>query len=218
MDQIRENQITADNLFDFVTIEWKDCPDEFDANDSLNSSRISLNLSAMKEAILGNVPEQAIKTFRNLFGSPLNANKNESLLKSAIMRDSTSTQKSSNSPKRTLTCNDKESVSSKSRKSPSNMKTGGSKSVQSSPASVVDCKFMQQTEAYLYDLRKTTNKLKKLCYNHTNENQEDGINPTVTNVLRSAEQIDHIMHDIRTLLNDDANTAKTPKTVRFLID
>lgn len=208
LDQIRDNQLTADNLFDYFPIDWTDCLDEeIHANDSLNESGISLNLSAMKDAIFGKVPEQMMSTIRNFVGSPFGGgNKNdESLLKTAIM----------NSPKRTPQRNE----SLKSRNRPSSMKNSTTTPVQqpSSPMGTVDWSFLQQTDAYLHDLKKVTNKLKKLCYNYNNENQEGGINATVTNVLRSTEQIEQITSDIQTIL-DENGRIKSPKSVRFLND
>lgn len=220
LDQIRDNQLTADNLFDYFTIDWKDCDEEVDAaNDTLNESGISLNLSAMKEAILGKVPEQMISTIRNFVGSQFSGSKSDdSLLKTAIINDSTSSKKSINSPKRTPVRNDNESTSLKNRNKPSSLKTNGTMSLQqTSPRSPVDWSFLQQTDAYLHDLKKVTNKLKKLCYNYNNENQEGGINAMVTNVLRSAEQIEHFTSDIETIL-DDNGRIKSPKSVRFLND
>lgn len=208
LDQIRDNQLTAENLFDYFTIDWTDCDEEIHTNDSLNESGISLNLSAMKDAILGKVPEQMMSTIRNFVGSPFafGGNKNEeSLLKAAIM----------NSPK--LTPKRNESTSLKSRNKPSSMKNSASTPVQESSPGTVDWSFLQQTDAYLHDLKKVTNKLKKLCYNYNNENQEGGINSTVTNVLRSTEQIELITCDIQTIL-DDNGRIKSPKSVRFLND
>ncbi len=211
LDQIRDNQLTADNLFDYFTVDWTDCgDDDIDTNDTLNESGISLNLSAMKDAILGKVPEQMMTTIRNFVGSPFGAvNRNdESLLKTAIK----------NSPNRTP----KRNESLKSRNKPSSMKHSASTTpVQQSSCSspgTVDWSFLQQTDAYLHDLKKVTNKLKKLCYTYNNENQEQGgINASVTNVLRSTEQIEQITSDIQTLL-DDNGRIKSPKSVRFLND
>lgn len=207
LELIRDNQITAENLFDFFTVDWTDCDEEeIHTNDSLNESGISLNLSAMKEAILGKVPEQMMSTIRNFVGSPFGGGNDESLLKTAIM----------NSPNRTP----KRSESLKSRNKPSSMKhsaTTATTPVQQSSPGNVDWSFLQQTDAYLHDLKKVTNKLKKLCYNYNNENQEGGINATVTNVLRSTEQIEQITSDIQTIL-DENGRIKSPKSVRFLND
>lgn len=209
LDQIRDNQLTADNLFEYFIIDWTDCPDEeIHANDSLNESGISLNLSAMKDAILGKVPEQMITTIRNFVGSPFGGsggNKNDdSLLKTAIK----------NSPKRTPQRND----SLKSRNKPSSMKNSATTPPQSpSQLGNVDWSFLQQTDAYLHDLKKVTNKLKKLCYNYNNENQESGINATVMSVLRSTEQIEQTTSDIQVIL-DENGRIKSPKSVRFLND
>lgn len=206
LDQIRDNQLTADNLFDYCTIDWTECDDEIPANDSLNESGISLNLSAMKDAILGKVPEQMMSTIRNFVGSPFGGNKNDdgALVKPVV----------ENSPKRTP----KHNESLKSRNKPSSMKN----STQTTPVKdlspgTVDWSFLQQTDAYLHDLKKVTNKLKKLCYNYNNENQEGGINASVTNVLRSTEQIEQITSDIQTIL-DENGRIKSPKSVRFLND
>lgn len=191
-------------MFDYFPVEWNDCDDEIQTNDSLNESGISLNLSAMKEAILGKVPEQMMSTIRNFVGSPFGGNKNdESLLKTAIM----------NSPKRTP----KRNESLKCRNKPSSMKNSTTPPMEQSSPGSVDWSFLQQTDAYLHDLKKVTNKLKKLCYNYNNENQEGGINATVTNVLRSTEQIEQITSDIQTIL-DDNGRIKSPKSVRFLND
>ncbi|KAJ6648363.1 Kinesin-like protein KIF14 [Pseudolycoriella hygida] len=204
LDQIRDNQITAENLFDYFTVEWKNCDEEVEANESLNESGISLNLSAMKDVILGKVPEQMISTIRNFVGSPFGGNKDgESLLKTAIM----------NSPIKTP----KRSESLKSSNKPSSLKNSSLTPVQQSPTGSVDWSFLQQTDAYLHELKKVTNKLKKLCYNYNNENQADGINATVTTVLRSTEQIEQITSQIQTIL-DENGRIKSPKSVRFLND
>lgn len=66
LESMRDNSdITAENAFDSVDIVWCENTEEIAMNESLNSSRISLNLSAMKETLLGKPMKSCFKSIQN---------------------------------------------------------------------------------------------------------------------------------------------------------
>lgn len=209
LDIIRENPVNPDNLFDCVDIEWQPTDvNELESNDSLNSSRISLNLSAVKEVVLGRTPEKSnFQKLRHMFSG----NKTD-MLKSAILNNSSpQTDRSTrNLTKKVLSYED-DSVSPV--KSPNDNDIQKDKSL--------DKNFSVQIQLYLRDLRKTTRRLKKLCVQHSSsENIRDISSTTANCVLNCVEQIELINVEINNLLIDKemSETVRTPKSVRFLLD
>lgn len=77
LDHLREEQIiTTDNIFESMDIHWIR-NDEYnnDINDSLNSSKITLNMSAMKDTMLNASKQQSsTKTIRNQIENRILAN------------------------------------------------------------------------------------------------------------------------------------------------
>lgn len=234
LDLIRDDsEINAQNLFDCVDIEWRQPLDDDDdilngnsilntseLNESLNSSRISLNLTAMKEAILGKSNERSFKTIRNLFNVPFSpTNKNTNMLKSALVNNEVA--------KKRLVYDDNDKLSAPViRKSPIN-----SPGLVAAAAQTKQRKFDTQSQIYLKDLRKTILKFKKMCQEQNNcENSwtigtgsDSNRQHTATRanqLLQSIEQMEQISVDIKNILNSDKDfeSARTPKSVRFLLD
>lgn len=219
LDLIRDDaEINATNLFDAVDIEWQqpqfddDIMNESinapDLNESLNSSRISINLTAMKEAILGKSNERSFKTIRNIFNVPFSpTNKNNEMLKSALVK--------SEVVKKRLMYDDDQK---KTRKSPTN-----SPGLAAAAAQTRQRKFDIQAHTYLKDLRKTILKFKKMCQDENNWTSDSMRQPEqarTTRLLQSIDQMEQISNDIKNTLyaDDDLESAKTPKSVRFLLD
>lgn len=222
LDIIRDNEdVTIDTLFNSVDIEWQDnyeadnspiAPANADANDSLNSSKISLNLTAMKEAILGKSADKSFKSIRKIFNSPCNSPKPSDMLKSAITNNELSKKRlefedeSMNTPK----CH------KVSRKSPADK--------------TKHRRFEMAAHSYLKEMRKNTLKFKALCQNYNNDenlcnNLDQSVEvpntiPDTMRLLRCLDQMENLTVEIKNTLNPDRNqtTARTPKSVRFLLD
>lgn len=236
LDIIRENDVNAENIFDSVDIEWSEYEaGESDLNESLNSSRISLNLSAMKEAILGKPTRSCIKKFQNTLSS-WTENKEESpnkksphseKAKTSIMKKSPG-RNSNKSPmqntKKKLTydndvenndeffdCNPKPKNSSKYY-----IDDGNESDIISSSEQT----FEEESQVQLRELRKATLKLKKLFYRHTNENLDSKHQVVANKAMGTIEQIESLTNELRRILKDEANETnnKTPKSVRFFLD
>lgn len=225
LDIIRDNDdVTIETLFDSVDIEWQDNHEaghfpvataNADANDSLNSSRISVNLNAMKEAILGKSADNSFKNIRKIFNSPFNSPKPSHMLQSAITNNELS--------KKRLQYEDE------SKNSPKCHKVS-----RKSPAEHADKtkhrRFEMAAHSYLKEIRKNTLKFKALCQEYTNDENlcnnldrsiehADSI-PDTMRLLQSLEQMENLTVEIRNTLNPDRDqtTARTPKSVRFLLD
>lgn len=220
LDIIRDNDdVTIETLFDSVDIEWQNNYEaskspvaSTDVNDSLNSSRISINLNAMKEAILGKSADKSFKSIRKIFNSPFNSPKQSNMLKSAITNNELS--------KKRLQYEDESKTSPKhnkvSRKSPADK--------------TKHRRFEMAAHSYLKELRKNTLKFKALCQEYNNdENRSNNLDRSIeqTNsipdtmlLLQSLEQMENLTVEIKNTLNPDRDqtTARTPKSVRFLLD
>lgn len=222
LDIIRDNEdVTIETLFNSVDIEWQEnqeadnspvASSNADANDSLNSSRISLNLNAMKEAILGKSADKSFKSIRKIFNSPFKSPKQSDMLKSAVTNNELS--------KKRLQFEDESKHSLKyhkmSRKSP----TDNSK----------QRRFEMAAHSYLKEMRKNTLKFKALCQDYNNDenlcnNVDRSIEasnsiPDTMRLLHSLEQMENLTVEIKNTLNPDKDqtTARTPKSVRFLLD
>lgn len=213
LDIIRENLVDPDKLFDCVDIDWQPTDvNELELNDSLNSSRISLNLSAVKDVVLGRTPEKSnFQMLRNMFSG----NKSD-MLKSAILNNSS--PQTDRCPKilsnKVLSYED-ELIST--GKSPTDSDNQNCTVKENS----LEKNFSVQTQLYLRDLRKTTRRLKKLCVQHSSsENIRDVSSTTANCVLNCVEQIELINTEINNLLIDKemSEAVRTPKSVRFLLD
>lgn len=210
LDLIRGNSdITAENAFASVDIEWSHEATE-ELNESLNSSRISLNLSAMKDALLSKPVKSCFKSIQNRL-SPWSfkgqSNKNASPM-SSLADDKT---KSTNAHEHS---NDEDEISNeKPKRNLSNFETSMSTSTPTPD------NFDAQAQKYLNDLRKTTIRMKKLCHNKYNENTDVKDQSVSGKVLTALEDIEHLTNEIRHLIRSGEPTPrKTPKSVRFMLD
>lgn len=202
LDLIRNNSdITAENAFYSIDINWLEREDEVELNESLNSSRISLNLSAMKDALLGKPMKSCFKTLRSKF-SPWSDKK----------QSNTNSPKQNEQIKKKLSFDENDDINECDNKI----------SDKTSTSTPNDKTFEEKAQHYLRDLRKVTLGMKKLF--HEEQNKENiRLNeqrPTET-VLKSLEQIEQITNDIRHLLKSTENETelcKTPKSVRFKFD
>lgn len=205
------SDITAENAFDSVDIEWMESSEEIAANESLNSSRISLNLSAMKDTLLGKPMKSCFKAFQSKL-SPWSPKSLQSVSNSTNV-DNTQLQKI----KKNLSSEHFEEVdhllSDKPKKHFENLDSGISTSTPTEE------KFDIQVQKYLSDLRKTTIKMKKLCHNKFNENADVNDQHMSGKVLTALEEIEHLTNEIRHhLKNNEPSPRKTPKSVRFILD
>lgn len=237
LDIIRENDVNTSNAFDSVDIEWSDYEaGESDLNESLNSSRISLNLSAIKDTLLGKPTRSCIKKFENKLPS-WTENKDESPNKKSPFSPNTRTSIMKKSPKansikspmqntkKKLTydndieavdeffdCNPKPKNSSKNYVDDDN---------ESDIISTSEQTFEEESQMHLKELRKATLKLKKLFYRHTNENLHSKHQGIANKAMGTIETIESMTNELRRILEEDANETsnnKTPKSVRFFLD
>lgn len=222
LDLMRDNSdVTAANAFDSVDIKWLENTEEIPMNESLNSSRISLDLSAMKETLLGKPIKSCFKAIQNKlspWSSKGQSNTNANQLPSV-------TEKASHSEighsllktKKKLSYDDfdeiDENTNEKPKKPFNNIESGLSTSTP------VEEKFEVQAQKYLNDLRKTTIRMKKLCHNQYNENFNVKDQATSGKVFTALEEIEHQINQIRHLIrNNESSPRKTPKSVRFILD
>lgn len=232
LDIIRDSEcVDAASLFSCVDIEWQehfeDANDQQksnspDLNESLNSSRISLNLNAVKEAILGKGAENTFKSIRNIFTAPFSpSNKKDSMLKSALSNQANQKNNAELTKKR-LMYDDDAPPEKSTRRSPPNLDQATSPGLTAAAAQTRQRRFEVQAQSLFKDLRKTTLKFKKVCYDHTGGENNPQLNVTATRLMQSLEQIEAISNEIRHQLNGNdklaASASKSPKSVRFLVD
>lgn len=227
LDIIREtDSVDADTLFNCVDIEWQehfeDAQDKQrseapDLNESLNSSRISLNLNAVKEAILGKAHENTFKTIRNMFTSPFSpSKKKESMLKSALENQVNKKAPTELSKKRLIYDED----AAPPQKSIDDSHPAGpnaSPGLAAAAAQTRQRRFEEQAQTLFKDLRKTTLKFKKLCYDQTHCENVPQLSTTSLMLMQSLEQIESISNEMRHHLNR-LGDKKSPKSVRFYVD
>lgn len=214
LELMRDNSdVTAESAFDSVDISWSESTEEIALNESLNSSRISLNLSAMKETLMGKPIKSCFKAIQNKL-SPWSSKSQSNAIQISNVTSPSVVGQSSVKTKKKLTYDDvEENLMGKPKKILSNVESGLSTSTP------VEEKFDVQAQKYLNDLRKTTIRMKKLCHNKFNENF-DVKNQTVSGkVFTALEEIEHLTHQIRHLIKDtEPSPHKTPKSVRFILD
>lgn len=195
LDLIRDSSdINAENIFQSIDVCWSELPQELGLNESLNSSRISLNLSAIKDALFGKPAKKCIKT--NRVDSPLSKpnNRTEPL------------NRSDNQPvKPTLNLIEKFN----------NLAEGISTSTPTEESLIVE---MQRR---LRNLRKEIAGMKTICKRETDQNRDMRTQRVANDVLKVLDEMDPLTTEIRSLLkNPDtgATPCKSTKTVRFIID
>lgn len=220
LDLMRDsNDVTAENAFASVDIEWSENTEEIAMNESLNSSRISLNLSSMKETLFGKPIKSCFRTIQNKL-SPWST---KSQAHTNHPKNATKSTNESPEPlqqhNRKKLCHDDFEVehqpfNDKPKKYFADLDTCGM-----STSTPTEEKFEVQAQRYLSDLRKTTFKMKKLCHNKFNENANIRDQKISNKVLTALEEIDHLTNEIRHLMkNNESSPRKTPKSVRFILD
>lgn len=209
-------------MFDCVDIEWEENYEEPSsptlnaplnapaaANDSLNSSRISLNLNAMKEAILGKSVDDKFRTIRNIFskssGSPSTAAKKPDMLKSALTNTEVQRKR--------LLYEDEGVLHNRAAKTPHQ-----SPGLRAAAAQSRQRRFEVTAQACVKEIRKNTTKLKTLFEELKNDENVQTANSD--RLFAIMEQMEQLTVDLRNALNstDPPPASRTPKSVRFLLD
>lgn len=195
LDEIRANEdITSSNAFDMFDIDWLERSDCVDLSDSMNSSRISLDVSAIKNALLSQPAKGGLETFRTKL-SPWTENR---------------TSPNILHTKKKLTYDELTEAEESTE----------SKKANSTPQAD---SFEAQAQNYLRELRKTTLRFKKLCHQNANENADEAKAKVASKILNSVEEMESLTNDIRKMLKrttteDQTPSRKMPKSVRFILD
>ncbi|XP_055634396.1 kinesin-like protein KIF14 [Toxorhynchites rutilus septentrionalis] len=212
--------LNATNMFETFDLEWKADIGDFNhsLNESRNSSRISLNLSSVKDVIMGrnNSTRKSVP--------PNSSVKQQGLLKSMFK----SMTPNNNNIRKELFVDDEPDQCDENV--PDN---------KQSPSPTKFPRFEMKAQNQLKDIQVATLKLKKLCEKQQRKNAkqpddadtsnlnssvrtEDGM---VRDFLRSIAEIENAVQDMRFILTEQsmkqataAELAKTPKSVRFLLD
>lgn len=212
LDLIRDNgDITAKNIFDSVDVVWTDRSEDVELNESLNSSRISLNLSAMKDAWLGKPGKSCFKSPRPKL-TPWSERRNSNDNRTNAEPTATSIQNT----KKRLVYDDWESSDNLAIETAKK----NSNETDTSTSTPTDQPFESLAQSNLRDLRKATLKLKKVCHQNANENVEATRRSAIDRILNAVEDIEGLTNDIRRMLKDmdKEPVCKTPKSVRFILD
>lgn len=217
LDLMRDsNDLTADNAFDSVDIDWMENTEEIALNESLNSSRISLNLSAMKETLLGKPMKSCFKTIQNKlspwsFKSQAKPNATSAqdppLQKTKLLFDGFDGKPNDNA-------NEPPLLSATPKKHFDNLESAISTSTPTAD------RLQAKLDTYLSDLRKTMGKIKKLYQNDENVATKDN-NLKIANqkVLPALDEIEQLTSEVRQLIQkNESSPRKTPKSVRFIFD
>lgn len=205
LDLIRDNSdITAANIFDTVDVVWSDRTDDIELNESLNSSRISLNLSAMKDAWLAKPTKSCFKSPRPKLTPWSERTSNDNRI----------------SPAATFTQNTKKRLVYDDWETTDSLAIEAAKQNSNETSTPNDQPFEMLAQHNLRDLRKAALKLKKVCHQNSNENVETTRRTAIDRILNAVEDIEGLTNDIRRMLKDmdKEPVCKTPKSVRFLID
>lgn len=216
LDLMRDsNDITAENAFDSVDILWSENTEEVAMNESLNSSRISLNLSAMKETLLGKPMKSCFRSIQNKlspwsFKSQAKPNPESPLQKKKLVFDTDLEQEHIED-----NVNDHQ-LNVKPKKHFDHLDSAISTSTPTTD------KLHAKIDVYLSDLRKTMVKIKKLYQNQNNENlsiKDNNQQIAKHKVLPALDEIDELTREIRQVIQkNEPSSRKTPKSVRFIID
>lgn len=208
LDWVRDNDITAVNIFDCVDVNWTEREEEDDLNESLNSSRISLNMSAMRGMFLGNSVKSSFTNIRDRFMPWTDRSKNATNLDKISETDS-------NAYKSAPIQSTKEFVAPKKPA----RRSGNKENVNSTSAMQCDRTFEIEAQIELRNLRKATLKLKQLC-----NDSGRTTNPTMADDIKLARatvtKIENLTNELRCIFKMEGDDAicKTPKSVRFVLD
>lgn len=235
---VRErDDLTVDNMFEHFDLVWNEAADqsanESLLNDSHNSSRISLNLGSVKEAIRGR-NSNVSGTGSPCSGKEGSTRKSQGLFKSIFSRSGLTQPSCTASAKKALFLDSE----------PSNDENVPINYQQPSPAKIVALqRFDQKAANYLKDICVATLKLRKLCEKHQEsdapleanidaqgkQNRNDTEEKLAARCLESVADIERTLQSIRSVLADhnikeatlnamEEDFGRTPKSVRFLLD
>lgn len=224
LDMVRNNDdLSADNVFNCVDMNWEPLEGDDCAtlNDSLNSSRISLNLNIVKEALLKK-PINKLHLFNTSSHSP------SPIKASSLINDECFVQ--SSLPGRFITkkvLKYDDCIDSSTKNTPNisqNLTTNNS----TSNSNNLRIDFNALALIHLRDMERSASRLRMLCnrFNNEQENVPNDISSEGQQRFRdSLMEIEKIMHGMRSYLDrsqimDDGEVpaAKMQKAVRFLID
>ncbi|XP_055540258.1 kinesin-like protein KIF14 [Wyeomyia smithii] len=217
----REN-LTADNVFEHFDLTWKDNTEHNQPGNepSRRSSRISLNLSSVKDMILGRNSGG-----RKSFAANNGSTKSEGLLKSMFKIP---TPAAGNIRKELLF--EEDCILINDENTPNNQQA----------TSPTKCsRFELKANSYLKDIQVATLKMKKFCEKHQQNNSKQIASDSILDLngsarpeedlavdfLRSIAEIENAIQDMRFVLTEQCmrqatavDFARTPKSVRFLLD
>lgn len=212
LDWIRDNDVNAGNIFDCCDVNWTEREEEADLNDSLNSSRISLNLSAMRGSFLGNTMKSSMANIRGKLMPWCERSKNNIGLEKVIETESILR-------KPTLVFEQKP-IKESPILSPKNKRSGNKENEElNRDLSSNDRSFEIEAQIELRNLRKAMLRLKQLCAGSGRSH-----NATLTEDVKLARaavsKIEILTNELRTIFKIDRDEAvcKTPKSVRFVLD
>lgn len=222
LNLLREScDLTADNAFDAVDVQWCDTEEPIEVNESLNSSRISLNLSAMKDAILGHKPiKSRFEALRSKF-SPWSDKKRASQCNPAVDSDPT---EQAQTPKK-WTEGVRKAIFTEHKLLDDTIEDDAKIELDtqtSTPTATVGA-LDQQAQQHLRDLRKTVLAMKKLFHDQCkNENCTAVEQTDAEKVVSMLEKVEQLSNDIRHVVKGTQPKLLTPqkvtKTVRFTFD
>lgn len=207
LDWIRDHDaVTVNNIFECVDVHWTDREDDGDQlNESLNSSRISLNLNAIRGSFLSNSMRNSLSNIRDKF-MPWGDRNNRATSTTISVNATESILRKSSGPKEFLS----------PKKMPRN---GGNKENVDNRTQANS--FEIETQIELRNLRKAALRLKQLCA--ANEQRPPNASTTSDDIklARTAvAKIENLTNELRTIFKIDGDDAvsKTPKSVRFVLD
>lgn len=225
LDMVREVDFDKTRLFDCVETVWMDweevdmnLEDSFAGGDnSMNSSRIGLNLSAMKEKLLNwNSPKRK--------QSPLvvvkSALKSESGTKS---RRQGMTPEGKQGVKKMLTYEEDNDSGMKRKVLSVKNDKNGEKQGTGSPDKISRDRRLQCIDVELKDLQQGTHRLKKLFMNGeaVEEVQKKALSIACKEIERQLAVIKGVLqrtNEVENVVGKGEEKARTPKSVRFLLD
>lgn len=191
LDLLRDNNdLNAENIFQSIDIDWSEMSHDTGLNVSLNSSKISINLSAIKDALFTNTARSFFKGVQQKFESPRNQRKNEPL-------------KGPSSPPSNLI--DKFN----------NLTEGTSTSTPTEESLIVD--VQQRLQDVRKELTEIKNVFKKATNQNENLQMQTMANE-VLNILREIEPLTAKIRTLLRNLDSETTPIKSTKTVRFILD
>ncbi|XP_049317707.1 kinesin-like protein KIF14 [Bactrocera dorsalis] len=224
LDMVRNNEdLNSHNVFNCVDMNWEPLEGDDCAtiSDSLNSSRISLNLSIVKDALLKK-PINKLHLFNTSSHSP------SPIKASSLSNDECFVQSSLPGrfiTKKVLKYDDCIDSSPKNTPNISQNLTANNTPLNSNN---LRSDFNALALIHLRDMERSASRLRMLCnrFNNEQENVPNDISSEGQQRFRdSLMEIEKIMHGMRSYLDrsefmadGEVPAAKMPKAVRFLID